>query len=141
MFGQLPRATQQLNEAQDASTATEPAGGFARIRFRAVAIAVILTFLCGIWVRQAEIVVLSTQITESVPAIPALAVLFLLVLINPLLRRLGERFALTRAEILVIYCFVVIAISMLGVGVVRFWLSLVTHAFYFATPSNEFATL
>src|SRR5207237_9739090 len=111
MFGPVPRALDQPGESETEATAIDPSGGFARIRFRAVAIAIVLTFLCGIWVRQAEIVVLSTQITESVPAIPALAVLFLLVLINPLLRRLGERFALNRAELLVIYSFVVISLS------------------------------
>src|SRR5579871_6740925 len=71
----------------------------AGLTLRAFCIAVVLTFLCGIWVRQAEIVVLATQITESVPPIPALAVLLMLVLLRPLLGLLGKRFALTRGEI------------------------------------------
>jgi len=111
------------------------------VTVRAILIALVLTVLSGIWVRQAEIVVLATQITESVPPIPALAALLLLVALNPLLAMLGRRFALTRGELLAIYCFIAVAISVLGVGVARFWLALLTACFYFATPSNRFATL
>lgn len=116
------------------------AGG-SGVTVRAVVIAILLTVLSGLWVRQAEIVVLATQITESVPPIPALAALMLLVALNPLLAMLGRRFALTRAELLAVYCFVAVAISVLGVGVARFWLALLTAGFYFATPSNNFASL
>lgn len=111
------------------------------LTFRALLIAIALTVLCGFWVRQAEIVVLATQVTESVPPIPALAVLLALVALNPLLHLLGKRFALRRSELLAIYCFVAVAISMLGVGVVRFWLALITAPFYFDTPANRFASL
>lgn len=113
----------------------------AGLTVRAFLIAVILTIVFGIWVRQAEIVVLSAQITESVPAIPAVAALLLLVALNPLLRTIRERLALTRAEILTIYIFIAIAISMAGVGVVRFWLALITAPFYFASPSNRLESL
>lgn len=62
----------------------------AGLTWRAVVISVVLTIVCGIWVRQAEIVVIATQISEAVPAIPALGVLILLVAINPLLRTIAE---------------------------------------------------
>ena len=45
------------------------------------------TWLGGWWMKLAEGVVLATQITESVPPIPALGVLFLMLLANPLLHR------------------------------------------------------
>ncbi|HET6385623.1 MAG TPA: DUF6785 family protein [Armatimonadota bacterium] len=112
-----------------------------RITPRALLIAVALTMLCGFWVRQAEIVVLATQVTESVPPIPALAALLILAALNPALRRVGQRFALTRAEQLTIYCFVAIAITTLACGALRFWLSMVSAPFYFATPQNKIATL
>ena len=49
--------------------------------------ALALTRLGGWWMKQAEVVVLATQITESEPPIPALGVLFLMLLANPLLHR------------------------------------------------------
>ncbi len=134
----LPR----VSPGEEQSTVPEPVErGEGRVTARSVLIAIVLTVACGVWVRQAEIVVLSTQITESVPPIPAIAVLMALVLLNPLLRRAAARLALTRAEMLTIYCFIAIAITMLGVGVARFWLSLITAPFYFATASNDFASL
>lgn len=111
------------------------------LTLRAFLIATSLTVLCGLWVRQAEIVVVASQVTESVPPIPAVAVLLGLVALNPLLRRMSGRLALSRAELLSIYCFVAIAISMLGPGALRFWLSCVSAPFYFATPENHLASL
>jgi hypothetical protein len=97
-------------------------------------VAVLLTILCGLWVREAEIVVITCQVTESVPAVPAVAVLMLLLAALPLLKfmRLG------RKEILVIYAFVVIAISVPGCSIIRFLIALLPSAIYFATPENKF---
>ncbi len=112
-----------------------------RVTFRALLLGILFTILCSIWVRQAEIIVLSTQITESVPPIPAVAVLVVLVLLNPLLRLISRRLALTRAELLTIYSFVAVSICILGVGVARFWLSLLTAPFYFTQGANDFSSL
>jgi len=114
-----------------------PAG----LTWRALLIAVVLTVACGVWVRQAEIVVISTQISESVPAIPALGALMLLLGINPLLRSVRRGAQLSRVEILTVYTFVAIAISMAGVGVIRYWLASVTYPFYYARPENDLASL
>jgi len=111
------------------------------LTWRALLLACGLTFLCGFWVRQAEIVYLATQVTESVPAIPAVAALILLILLKPLLARLGRAWRLSRVEILSVYCFVAIGISISGVGVVRFWLALLGYPFYYARPENRLATL
>ena len=74
------------------------------LTWRSGLLAVVLTIMCGWWVRQAEIVVLSTQISESIPAIPALAALVFLLPVNALLRRLSRRLPalrpLSRAELL-----------------------------------------
>ncbi|HEV2471829.1 MAG TPA: DUF6785 family protein, partial [Chthonomonadales bacterium] len=76
---------------------------------RALALSVVFTVLSALWVRQAEIVVLSTQISESVPAIPGLTALVFLVLVNFVLRKLGVRRVLSRAEIVVVFLFVTVA--------------------------------
>src|SRR5207244_3252352 len=81
-------------------------------------VAVALTGLCGAWVCQAEILVVACQISESVPAIPGLAALVLLLAVNALLARLpaslrqGWLRPFSRAELLVIFLFVTIATSM-----------------------------
>jgi len=90
---------------------------------------------------QAEVVVLATQITESVPALPAVAVLILMVLVNPLLRRLGPRAAFTRAEIFIIYAFLLVTTTLAGCGIIRFFFALLPVVFYFDTPENRLETL
>jgi len=121
--------------------ATRTADSATGVTWRALVVSVALTIACGAWVRQAEIVVISTQISESVPAIPALGALMLLLAVNPLLRALGRRLQLSRVEVLTVYTFVGIAISMAGVGVVRYWLASVTYPFYYARPENDLASL
>jgi hypothetical protein len=111
------------------------------LTWRALILACLLTFLCGFWVRQAEIVVVATQVSESVPAIPALAALVLLILLNPLVARLGRAWRLSSVETLSIYCFVAIGISISGCGVIRYWLASLGYVFYFARPENEFGAL
>jgi hypothetical protein len=113
----------------------------AGLTWRALLLAVLLTIACGYWVRQAEIMVISTQISEAVPAIPALGALLLLLALNPLLRRVWRRAQLSRVEILTIYTFAAIATSMAGVGVIRYWLATITYPFYFARPGNDLASL
>ena len=124
--------------AQPAGAANDALAG---LTGRALLLAVLLTIACGVWVRQAEIVVISTQISEAVPAIPALGVLMLLLAINPLLRAIRRGAQLSRVEMLAIYTFVGIAISMAGPGVIRYWLASVTYPFYFARPENDLASL
>ena len=85
--------------------------------------------------------VIATQISESVPAIPALGALLFLLALNPLLRAVRRGCELSQVEILTIYTFVAIAISMAGVGVIRYWLASVTYPFYFARPENDLASL
>jgi hypothetical protein len=115
--------------------------GLSGITVRAAIIAALLMVVCSYWVRQAEVVVLTSQITESVPAIPAVAALMALGLVAPVLRRLSRWLAVSRGEIVLIYCFIAIATSMAGCGIIRFWLSLVPALFYLDTPQNDFASL
>jgi len=98
---------------------------------RSLVIAVILTLLAGLWVRQSEIVVLSTQITESIPAIPGLTALVLVLFLNVALRRIRGVRPLTRGEILVIFLFVTLSSTMMGVGVTQFLFALMGTPFYF----------
>ncbi|PIU66585.1 MAG: hypothetical protein COS85_04295 [Armatimonadetes bacterium CG07_land_8_20_14_0_80_59_28] len=111
------------------------------VTLRALVIGLLLSLLFGAWVRQSEIVACATQITESVPAIPGIAALILLILLNPILARLGLIRPLSRGEILTIFLFVTVSLSMAGCGTGRFLLSLITAVFYFGNPINGFDKL
>ncbi len=108
---------------------------------RVLVLGTLLSFLCGPWIKQAEVVVLSCQITESVPAIPALAVLAGLAVLNAPIRKLLPALALTNSELLAIYSFVVMAASLSGCGIGRFFFALLPSPFYYATPENRFSLL
>jgi hypothetical protein len=108
------------------------------VTWRAALVAVAFTVICSYWIDQTEVVTFFCQITESVPAIPAVAILVLLVVFNPFARRLSKRLALDRREMIAIYIFVAIATSMAGCGIARFWINTIPALHYFAQPDNEY---
>jgi hypothetical protein len=110
------------------------------LRPRAWIAALLLVFLAGAWVCRAEIVVVACQISESVPAIPGLAALAILIAVNGMVRRLRGARPFARAELLAVFLFVAIASSMMGVGVMRFLLALITAPFYFPSIPDRKAT-
>lgn len=101
------------------------------LTLRSLLIAIGLSIVAGLWVRQSEILVLATQVTESVPAIPGLAALTLLIPLNSALRRLPGRRPLTRGEMLVIFFFVTISSTVMGVGITQFLFALIGTPFYY----------
>jgi hypothetical protein len=119
----------------DASTRLAPG-----LTFRALVTAVVLTLLAGLWIRQSEIITLATQVSESVPAIPGLTALVFLLGVNIVLRRVRRSLAYTRAEILVVFLFVTVASTVMGIGVTQFLFALMTAPFYFTEdriPENR----
>jgi hypothetical protein len=117
---------------------------FRRERIRVAAmlvLALVLTWLCGYWIRQAEIIALACQITEAVPSIPGLAVLLLLLAANPLLVRLHTSLRLSTGEIVLVYLLVTVATTMFGCGIVRFLISSLSAAYYYSTPAAPLAEL
>jgi len=111
------------------------------ITWKVYAIAGVLTLLSAVWVQLTELIFQTCQISESVPAIPALAFLLLLTGINFLVNRFAKKYALTRSEIVFIYIFLAVAVPMMSVGVVRRLFPLLTALFYFNTPENKFEVL
>ena len=106
---------------------------------RSLLIAVVLTLLAGLWIRQSEIVALATQVSESIPAIPGLAALVLLLPLNALLKRIPGARPLSRAEILVIFLFVTLSSTMMGVGITQFLFALMGAAYYFKTDGIPYS--
>ncbi len=90
------------------------------------------------WIKYTGLITHSGNFAESVPPIPAVAALILMVVFNPFLKRLIRKISLSAAEIMVTYNIVTIAISMSSIGMVRYFLPVLTAPFYFATPENEY---
>jgi len=129
--------------AIDQQLTTQPAadtGVAVNVTWRAVIIAVICTLIAARWIDTAEVVTFFCQITEAVPAIPAVAFLIVLALSSPLIRRVCARWALKRTEMLAIYVFLTVATSMAGPGIARFFVNTIPVLFYFETPENDFAS-
>lgn len=103
--------------------------------------AVVLTVLTGLWTRRAELVLLVTQVTESVPAIPGVTVLVFLVAWSVTAGRIHPSLRFSAGEVVIIYTIVLIASSMLGCGIGNFFFSTLLTPFYFADPSNELDAL
>jgi hypothetical protein len=71
-----------------------------------------------------------------------LAFLFILIalFLNPLLRRVGPRFALRGDDLGIVYTMLVVAVSVPTYGMVGYTISIVASPFYYATPENAWAT-
>jgi hypothetical protein len=66
-------------------------------------------------------------------------VLFLLTIGNLGLRRLSRRFALTQAELILIYAMLVTATAVGGIGMVQFFVTGLPAPYYFARSSNHWS--
>ncbi len=109
------------------------------LTIRSTALSLIFIWIGNYWLIHTGLITHSTQIGESVPPIPAVAALIFLVAVNPILRRFANFLSLSQAEIIVIYSTVAIAISMSSIGMVRYFLPVLTAPFYYASLENEYA--
>lgn len=108
---------------------------------RAALLALVFFVISLYWMLKAGLIALGAQIGESVPVIPAIAAILILTLLSPLLRRLPRFAQLPEHQVLLVYSFLVIAVSMPSVGVVRQILPQLTVPYYFAGPENQYSTL
>ena len=76
----------------------------------------------------------------SVP-LAALDILLILVLLNPLLRRISRRWAFSQPEMMVVYVMTAVGPCVIGVGAVLFLIPTLTAPFHYATPENHWAKL
>ena len=111
------------------------AGAGRAITVRSVLISLIVTFLKGFWVRESELEAVGVFISESVPTIPAVGSILLLLLINSFLR--GSRHAFSRGELIATFFMVTVATTPYNCGMVRILLAFITAPFYFAGAGNR----
>lgn len=105
---------------------------------RSAVIALLALIGSGLWLQRSEMVSHGAQIGESVPVVPAVAALLVLTLLAPLLRRVSRALTLSQGQVLLVYVFLCVAVSMSSVGVARMLFPAVTALQYFATPENDF---
>jgi hypothetical protein len=106
------------------------------LTLRCAIIAVLLLVVATLWARQATLLTLSCQVAMSVPPIPALLGLLLLIGAGKILRRWRTGRAFSRREMLVVYCFLCFAVALGGGGALRQFMPAVISLFYFTTPEN-----
>ncbi|NPV45470.1 MAG: hypothetical protein HPY69_00825 [Armatimonadetes bacterium] len=116
-------------------------GGGERLSAATVIVAVGFLGLSLFWMLQAGIISHGVQLGESVPVVPAVGALLVLTVLGLTLRRLGWRWRVPPGQVLYIYCFLCVAVTMNSVGVARMLFPEATAVYYFATPENDFETL
>lgn len=119
---------------------------------RAILISVVLTLLVGAWTKQAELVTLTSQISESTPPIASIMCLLALVALEGGLGKLAGRFErrgldrlatwargliLSPGELLVVFVFLATTAAMPGVGLFRQVMPCLMVTQYFGTPTDH----
>ena len=111
------------------------------LTIRSVVVSLLLAWAGTVWMKVDGLVSHTIQLGESVPAIPAVAGLCLLLAINPLLARINRKLALTRPEMVVVFVVLSITPIINSVGMMRMLLPATNVAYYFSTPENHLAKI
>jgi hypothetical protein len=133
-------SSSSTRQAQEA-TRPQEARAAARIRFRAVALALLLTPLNAFMLLHTEVVRFQAYPTSFALFGNVIGFMAVLMLLNALIRRRWPRAALTAAELLVFYM-VLCAASAVGSDQSGFLLvGIISHVTWFATPTNHWKEL
>lgn len=120
------------------SLAFEERASLSGLSLKAIVISLGLLAVSLYWILRVGMIAHSTQLGESVPVVPAVAALLLLTVLAPLTERLPRALRLSRADVLAVYVFLTISVSMSSVGVCRLFFPNLTALRYFAEPENNF---
>ncbi len=110
------------------------------VTLRSVVIALVLIIPNTYWSIQRGMIWGSPPATLSL-LYNVVFTLFVLTLLNLPLRRISERFALSQSELLVIYIMLSLATAVGGFDTVQVITQILGHAFWAATPENEWREL
>ncbi len=127
------------------------------VTMRALLVAVFLTLLVAAWTKQAELISLTSQISESTPPIASILSLFLITTIGGLIARAAtrleatgssgravralRRLRLSDGETLVVFVVVAITAAMPGVGLFRQVMPCLMVPQYFGQPLDHLAEM
>jgi hypothetical protein len=101
----------------------------------------ILTIANCYWIVTAEAIRRTIHITVQSIAFNAIFCLFILILINILLLRFLPNIAFRKSELLIIYVMMCMGSTVCGHGFMQLLIPLMGHAYWFATPENDWANL
>lgn len=101
----------------------------------------ILTIANCYWIVTAEAIRRTMHMTVQSIAFNAIFCLFFLILINILLLRFLPGIALRKSELLIIYVMMCMGSTVCGHGFMQLLIPLMGHAYWFATPENDWANL
>ena len=107
------------------------------VTWRSVLIALVLIPFNCIWVVQVEIVHYSGHPTCLSIFSNAVFCLFLLILLNLLLRRIRPAWALTQGELLTSYIMISLGVTVAAHDMLQMLVPTMPHAYWFATPENR----
>src|SRR5690349_5906561 len=131
-----------LDEKQDVTgkaalpAATRPARA---ITPRSVLLSLAFLFLTTLWVRQAELIASVTNISETVPSMPAIGALLVIALAQALGQRLPWFRDFSAGEKIVVYGFISVGVMPLAQTWLRWLIPFQIIPFYFATGGNKIA--
>ena len=119
-----------------AAPPTQPRPGFT---LRALVLGALLVPALCAWNVYSEVVAQSTELAVMSLSIGIVFTLLVLLLVNSVLRRLRPSFALTSAELGVIYVMQTVSLGISGVGMTQFLCMSLGNVFYYATLENRWA--
>jgi len=111
------------------------------IRWYVIAIGLLLLLVNTYWILMASEVWHSTQLTIASLFFNAVFTLLVLVVINLAVQRLLPQYALSQADLLMIYVMIVMLSTISGHPMMGYLLPAIEHPFWFATQENEWDQL
>lgn len=130
-----------MAEPQAVAPSTRPDVETAReqgITLRSVTLGIATVVAVNLWVTYSETIVRSTRLNLSTFQLTLLAIFIVLVaVVNPLLKRFGQRFALSPSELLVIVAIGIVGSVVPTSGITGFFISIISAPFYFDSPENQ----
>lgn len=106
-----------------------------------LSIGLLLTFANCYWIIVAEAMWFAIHITVMSIFFNAVFCLFVLLLVNLLLKRISPKVVISKAELLMIYMMMCMGSAISGHGFMQLLIPLMGHVFWYASPENDWANL
>ena len=119
----------------------EPKGKTLGVSFRAVAICLVLIVLNVYWILQIECVWHTGHATTVSLMWNVVFSIIILILINLGIKKFAPNHAFNQGEFITIYVMLSVASGIAGHDMIALLIPALTHAFWFATPENEWQDL
>ena len=106
-----------------------------------VLIGLIALPLNSLWVIDTGVTGHGVNFTRVSLFMNAICIIFVLSLINPLLKRYAAKFSLTSRDMVLIYAMICVSSAIGGHDIIQRLFPIIGHGFYFATLENDWAQL